>query len=79
MTFVHTNDGMLTVENRRGDYLLKNEVLGVIHEMISSTERVLVSYNDENDPRKDADWFKSAKAKYEGGLEVLERIKKMLY
>lgn len=79
MTFVHTNDGMLTVEKRKGDYLLKNEVLGVIHEMISSTERVLVSYNDENDTRKDADWFKCAKAKYEGELEVLERIKKMLY
>ena len=79
MTFKHTNEGMMTVENRRGDFLLKNEVLGVLHEMIASKERVLAEYQNEDDPRKENDWFKKNKAKYEGQLEVLEEIKKMLY
>jgi len=79
MTFKHTNEGMMTVENRRGDFLLKNEVLGVLHEMIAGKERVLAEYRNEDDPRKESDWFKKAKAKYEGQLEVLEEIKRMLY
>ena len=79
MTFKHTNEGMMTVENRRGDFLLKNEVLGVLHEMIAGKERVLAEYSNEDDPRKEDDWFKKSKAKYEGQLEVLEEIKRMLY
>lgn len=80
MTFKHTNEGMMTVENRRGDFLLKNEVLGVLHEMIAGKERVLAEYNsNEDDPRKEDDWFQKSKAKYEGQLEVLEEIKRMLY
>lgn len=79
MTFKHTNEGMMTVENRRGDFLLKNEVLGVLHEMMAGKERVLAEYRNEDDPRKENDWFKKAKAKYEGQLEVLEEIKRMLY
>ena len=79
MTFKHTNEGMMTVENRRGDFLLKNEVLGVLHEMIAGKERVLAEYRNEDDPRKENDWFKKTKAKYEGQLEVLEEIKRMLY
>ena len=79
MTFKHTNEGMMTVENRRGDFLLKNEVLGVLHEMIAGKERVLAEYRNEDDPRKEDDWFKKSKAKYEGQLEVLEEIKRMLY
>ena len=79
MTFKHTNEGMMTVENRRGYFLLKNEVLGVLHEMIAGKERVLAEYSNEDDPRKEDDWFKKSKAKYEGQLEVLEEIKRMLY
>lgn len=79
MTFKHTNEGMMTVENRRGDFLLKNEVLGVLHEMIAGKKRVLAEYSNEDDPRKEDDWFKKSKAKYEGQLEVLEEIKRMLY
>ena len=79
MTFKHTKDGMLTVENQNGDFILKNEILGILHEMIAGKERVIANYSDKNDPRKDDDWFKSARAKYEGQLEVLEEIKRKLY
>ena len=52
MTFKHTKDGMLTVENRRGEFLLKNEMLGVLHEMIGEKERVLAHYSSEDNTRK---------------------------
>ena len=78
MTFKHTKEGMMTVENQNGDFLLKNEMLGVLHEMIAGKERVLRNYSSEDDTRKDADWFKLSKSKYEGQLEVLEELKKLL-
>lgn len=79
MTFKHTKDGMLTVENQKGDYILKNEFLGVLHELISEKERVLPNYSDVNDPRKNQEWFIETKAKYEGQLELLKALKKMAY
>lgn len=79
MTFKHTKEGMMTVENQNGDFLLKNEMLGVLHEMIARKERVLRNYSSEDDPRKDDEWFKMSKSKYEGQLEVLEELKKLLY
>lgn len=79
MTFKHTEKGMLTVENQKGDYVLKNEFLGVLHELISEKERVLANYSDVNDPRKNQEWFIEIKAKYEGQLELLETLKKMAY
>lgn len=78
-TFVHTEKGMLTSESRRGDYILRNEMLGVLNEEICGKQRVLTGYSDESDPRKNDDWFKAAKAKYEGQLELLEYLRKMLY
>lgn len=79
MTFKHTKDGMMTVENQNGNYILKNEFLGVLHELISEKERVLWNYSSEDDPRKDEVWFKIAKAEYEAQLNVLEELKKMAY
>ena len=79
MTFKHTQDGMLTVANQRGEFLLKNEMLGVLHEMIGERERVLSNYSSEDDTRKDEEWFKLAKTKYESQLEVLKEVKKLLY
>lgn len=79
MTFKHTTDGMLTVENRRGEFLLKNEMLGVLHEMIGEKERVLANYSSEDDTRKNEEWFKLAKTKYESQLEVLNEVKRLLY
>ena len=79
MTFKHTKDGMLTVENQKGDFILKNEFLGVLHELISEKERVLANYSDEDDPRKNDDWFKEAKAIHGGQLDLLEKLKKMVY
>lgn len=79
MTFKHTKDGMLTVENQRGDYILKNEFLGVLHELISEKERVLSNYSSEDDQRKDEVWFRIAKAEYEAQLDLLEKLKKMVY
>lgn len=79
MTFKHTKDGMLTVENQNGEFILKNEMLGILHEMINAKERVLANYSDEDDLRKNLDWFKHSKARYEGQLEILKEIKKMLY
>lgn len=78
MTFKHTKDGMLTVENQKGDYVLKNEILGVFNELISENERVLANYSSETDPRKNEDWFKETKAKYEAKLILLENLKKLL-
>lgn len=79
MTFKHTKDGMLTVENQRGDYILKNEFLGVLHELISENERVLANYSSEDDKRKDEVWFRIAKAEYEAQLDLLKKLKKMVY
>lgn len=79
MTFKHTKDGMLTVENQRGDYILKNEFLGVLHELISENERVLANYSSEDDQRKEEVWFRIAKAEYESQLDLLEKLKKMVY
>lgn len=79
MTFKHTKDGMLTVENQNGDYILKNEFLGVLHELISEKERVLANYSSEDDPRKNDDWFKETKAKYGAQLDLLKELKKMAY
>lgn len=79
MTFKHTKDGMLTVENQKGDYLLKNEFLGVLHELISEKERVIANYSSEDDPRKEDEWFKIAKAEYEAQLDLLQKLKKMVY
>lgn len=79
MTFKHTKDGMLTVENQKGDFILKNELLGVLHELISETERVLANYSSEDDQRKDEVWFRIAKAKYEAQLDLLGKLKKMVY
>ena len=79
MTFKHTKDGMLTVENQNGDFILKNEFLGVLHELISEKERVLANYSSENDPRVDETWFKVNKAEYEAQLNLLEELKKMVY
>lgn len=79
MTFKHTRDGMLTIENQRGDYILKNEFLGVLHELISEKERVLANYSSEDDQRKDEVWFRIAKAEYEAQLDLLEKLKKMVY
>lgn len=79
MTFKHTKDGMLTVENQRGDYILKNEFLGVLHELISEKERVITNYSSEDDPRKEEVWFRIAKAEYEAQLDLLQKLKKMVY
>ncbi len=79
MTFKHTKDGMLTVENQKGDYLLKNEFLGVLHELISEKERVLANYSSEDDARKEEVWFRIAKAEYEAQLDLLQKLKKMVY
>jgi len=79
MTFKHTKDGMLTVENQKGDFILKNEFLGVLHELILEQKRVLVAYSNENDPRKDDDWFKLTKTEHQSQLELLERLKRMVY
>jgi len=79
MTFKHTKDGMLTVENQKGDYILKNEYLGVLHELISEKERVLVNYSSEDDTRKEEVWFRIAKAEYEAQLDLLQKLKKMVY
>lgn len=79
MTFKHTKDGMLTVENQKGDYILKNEFLGVLHELISEKERVLRNYSSEDDPRVNETWFKINKAEYEAQLSVLEELKKWVY
>lgn len=79
MTFKHTKDGMLTVENQKGDYILKNEFLGVLHELISENERVLANYSSEDDQRKEEVWFRIAKAEYETQLDLLEKLKKMVY
>lgn len=79
MTFKHTKDGMLTVENQKGDYILKNEFLGVLHELISENERVLANYSSEDDARKEEVWFRIAKAKYEAQLDLLQELKKMVY
>ena len=79
MTFKRTKDGMLTVENQRGDYILKNEFLGVLHELISKNERVLANYSSEDDQRKEEVWFRIAKAEYEAQLDLLEKLKKMVY
>ena len=79
MTFKHTKDGMLTVENQNGDYILKNEFLGVLHELISEKERVLRNYSSGDDPRTDEAWFKTAKAEYEAQLDMLEKLKSMVY
>lgn len=79
MTFKHTKDGMLTVENRRGEFLLKNEMLGVFNEMIGEKERVLANYSSEDDTRKNEEWFKLTKKKYESQLEILEEVKRLLY
>ena len=79
MTFKHTKDGMLTVENQNGDYILKNEFLGVLHELISEKERVLANYSSEDDPRINETWFKINKAEYEAQLAVLEELKRMAY
>lgn len=79
MTFKHTKDGMLTVENQKGDYILKNEFLGVLHELISEKERVLANYSDENDPRKEEVWFRISQAEHEAQLDLLQKLKKMVY
>jgi len=79
MTFKHTKDGMLTVENQNGDFILKNEFLGVLHEMISEKERVLANYSDENDIRKEEEWFKISQAEHEAQLAVLKELKRMVY
>ena len=79
MTFKHTKDGMLTVENQKGDFILKNEFLGVLHELISEKERVLQNYSSEDDQRKEEVWFRIAKAEYEAQLDLLEKLKKMVY
>lgn len=79
MTFKHTKDGMLTVENQNGDFILKNEMLGVLHDLIAGSKRMLENYSDENSTMKDECWFKASKAKYEGQLEVLNEIKEMLF
>lgn len=79
MTFKHTKDGMLTVENQKGDYILKNEYLGVLHELISEKERVLANYSSEDDTRKEEVWFRIAKAEYEAQLDLLQKLKKMVY
>lgn len=79
MTFKHTKDGMLTVENQKGDYILKNEFLGVLHEFISEKERVLANYSSEDDPRINETWFKINKAEFEAQLDLLEKLKKMVY
>lgn len=79
MTFKHTKDGMLTVERQNGDYILKNEFLGVLHELISEKERVLANYSSEDDQRKEEVWFRIAKAEYEAQLDLLEKLKKMVY
>lgn len=79
MTFKHTKDGMITVETQRGDFILKNEFLGVLHELISEKERVLRNYSSEYDTRKEDVWFRIAKAEYEAQLDLLETLKKMAY
>lgn len=79
MTFKHTKDGMLTVENQKGDFILKNEFLGVLHELISEKERVLANYSSEDDTRKEEVWFRIAKAEYKAQLDLLEKLKKMVY
>lgn len=79
MTFKHTKDGMLTVENQNGDFILKNEFLCVLHELISEKERGLANYSNEDDPRKNDAWFKVNKAEYEAQLAVLEELKRMAY
>lgn len=79
MTFKHTKDGMLTVENQKGDYILKNEFLGVLHELISEKERVLANYSSEDDARKEEVWFRIAKAEYEAQLDLLQKLKKLVY
>lgn len=79
MTFKHTKDGMLTVEKQKGDYILKNEYLGVLHELISEKERVLANYSSEDDQRKEEVWFRIAKAEYEAQLGLLQKLKKMVY
>ena len=79
MTFKHTKDGMLTVENQKGDFILKNEFLGALHELISEKKRILTNYSSEDDPRVDETWFKINKAKYEAQLDLLEELKKMAY
>lgn len=79
MTFKHTKDGMLTVENQKGDFILKNEFLGVLHELISENERVLANYSSEDDTRKEEVWFRIAKAEYEAQLHLLDKLKKMAY
>lgn len=79
MTFKHTKDGMLTVENQKGDYILKNEYLGVLHELISENERLLANYSSKDDTWKEEVWFRIAKAKYEAQLDLLQKLKKMVY
>ena len=79
MTFKHTKDGMITVENQRGDFILKNEFLCVLHELISEKERVLANYSSEDDTRKEEVWFKKNKAEYEAQLALLEKLKRMVY
>ncbi len=79
MTFKHTKDGMLTVENQKGDFILKNEFLGVLHEIISEKERVLANYSSEDDTRKEEVWFRITKAEYDAQLDLLEKLKKMVY
>ena len=79
MTFKHTKDGMLTVENQNGDYILKNEFLGVLHELISEKERVLANYSSEDDPIINETWFKINKAEFEAQLDMLEKLKSMVY
>lgn len=79
MTFKHTKDGMLTVEKQNGDFILKSEFLGVLHELISEKERVLKNYSSEDDQRKDEVWFRIAKGKYKAQLDLLEELKKMVY
>ena len=79
MTFKHTKDGMLTVENQKGDYILKNEFLGVLHELISENERVLANYSSEDDQRKEEVWFRIAKAEFEAQWDLLQKLKKMVY
>lgn len=79
MTFKHTKEGMLTVESQKGDFILKNEFLGVLHELISEKERVILNYSSEDDPRINETWFKIAKAEHEAQLALLEKLKKMVY
>lgn len=79
MTFKHTKDGMLTVENQNGDFIMKNEFLGVLHELISEKERVLANYSKEDDPRTDEEWFKISQAEHEAQLALLKELKRMVY